>query len=208
MTHNLVESVKVEVRKVSHTLLTDVEDRAALQQDSGPVGGQVAQAIKEVSEWPEWMRRTAKFEGPGAGLPPTEQTQVSTAPGASDGPALKCPNPECKNGYDGKRRVGSWDWYYAETRDEQKALEAAKHAPSEFFAEHGSRIEPQDRLTIECRAYHAAMTEGMVLVSREDAEFSEFMLRRVAVSENDSQCFDVSDRLREALTEGETGKVA
>ena len=63
-----------------------------------------------------------------------------------------------------------WDWYYAETKDEQKALEAAKQAPSEFFAEHGSHIEPQDRLTIECRAYHAVMTEGMVLVSREDAE--------------------------------------
>lgn len=60
------------------------------------------------------------------------------------------------------------DWYYAETDDEQKALEAAKQAPSEFFAEHGSRIEPQDRLTIECRAYHAAMTEGGIWISRED----------------------------------------
>jgi len=147
-------------------------------QDSGPVGGSVLPAatvedrVKGApSGGSDAPASTAAIEGPGVGLPPTEQTRVSTAPGASDGPALKCPNPECKNGYDGERRVGSWDWYYAETQDEQKALEAAKQAPSEFFAdEHGSHIEPQDRLTIACRAYHAAMIEGMVLVSREDAE--------------------------------------
>ena len=95
-------------------------------------------------------------------------------------------------------------WYYAETQDEQKALEAAKWAPSEFFAEHGSRIEPQDRLTIECRAYHAAMTEDGVWISKEDAEAFASVKWKSTDKDNmefsaTTTCY-VMDRLRPAIS--------